>query len=173
MWIKLLGGGMTIAATSWIGFETANRYRMRPLNLRYLQACLQMLETEINYGLTPLPRALEKIAATHQGIVGQLFGTVQYMLQNTPGTTVGKAWQEAVDLLWARLFFTEADYQMLLNFGTTLGASDRKDQIKHVKLIMAQIANAEAQAWEEKNKNERMFKTLGFLAGLTVVILLY
>jgi stage III sporulation protein AB len=62
---------------------------------------------------------------------------------------------------------------VLISFGSTLGISDRHDQVKHVKLAIAQLAQAEAKAWEEKEKNERMYKSLGVLSGLAIVILLY
>jgi stage III sporulation protein AB len=173
MWIKLLGSVLTIAATSWIGLEIANQFRIRPLYLRQIQSCLQMLETEINYGLTPLPRALEKIAAIHQGTVGEFFRAVHQNLTSIPGTTVREAWDKSLAKLVTPLYLTSTDYHILVNFGMTLGVSDRADQVKHLKLVMAQMASAEDQAWEAKEKNERMYKSLGFLSGMAVVILLY
>jgi len=173
MWIKLLGSGLTIFATSWVGFEIANHYRVRPLYLQQMQSCLQMLETEINYGLTPLPRALDKISSIHQGPVGDFFRDVHQNLTSTPGATVREAWKKSLDKLFAPLYLSNADYHILVNFGMTLGISDRYDQVKHLKLVMAQMASAETQAREAKEKNERMYKSLGFLSGLAVVILLY
>jgi stage III sporulation protein AB len=173
MWLKMLGSTMVIGATTWMGLQIAYRYQQRPLQLREIQSSLQMLETEIHYGLTPLPRALEKLALTHRGRVGNFFATARKNLIHEPGITAREAWCKAIDMLWDQFALTDADREILINFGSTLGISDRHDQVKHVKLTMTQLANAETKAWEDKEKNERMFRTLGFLGGLAIVILLY
>ena len=173
MWMKMLGSSMIIAATSWIGFQIAHQYQQRPLQLREIQSSFQMLETEISYGLTPLPRALERVAKLHQGIVGDLFAQTRANLAASPGITVRDAWSEAIQKLSNRLALKSSDREILINFGSTLGISDRTDQVKHLKLAMAQLANAEIKAWDDKEKNERMYKSLGLLGGLAIVILLY
>lgn len=173
MWIKMLGAILVVTATSWAGFEAAQRFQRRPRQLRELQSCLQMLETEINYGLTPLPTALEKIAASIKGPVGDFCCAVKEELLAHQGISMRDAWNKGVDLLGKHCAITECDQNILRNFGHTLGLSDRHDQIKHLKLAMSQLSAAETNAWEEKRKNERMFRALGILGGLAVVILLY
>lgn len=173
MWIKMLGATLVIAATSWAGFEAAQRFQQRPRQLRELQSCLQMLETEINYGLTPLPKALEKVAESMEGPIGDFCCAVKSELLANQGVTMRDAWHKGLDLLGKHCALTECDQNILRNLGTTLGISDRHDQIKHLKLAMSQLAAAETMAWEEKMKNERMFRALGILGGLAVVILLY
>lgn len=173
MWIKVIGGVLVIAATSWTGFEVAQRFHQRPRQLREIQSGLQILETEISYGLTPLPKALEKIAQSIEGRIGDFFFVVGNQIINNPGTTIREAWSKGLEYLREHCALTDCDQNILSNFGMTLGVSDRQDQVKHLKLVMAQLAAAEANAWEEKAKNERMFKSLGFLGGLAIVILLY
>ncbi|HWR55569.1 MAG TPA: stage III sporulation protein SpoIIIAB [Negativicutes bacterium] len=173
MWIKMLGATLVIAATSWAGFEAAQRFQQRPRQLRELQSCLQMLETEINYGLTPLPTALEKLAEGREGPIGDFCCAVKNELFAHQGMTMRAAWNISLDLLGKHCALTECDQNILRNFGATLGMSDRHDQIKHLKLAMSQLAAAETSAWEEKLKNERMFRALGILGGLAVVILFY
>jgi stage III sporulation protein AB len=172
MWIKIIGGILVVAATSWIGLETARRFQRRPRQLREMQSGLQMLETEISYVLTPLPKALEKIAQSIEGHTGDFFGVVKNQIINNPGA-IREAWGKGMDYLGEHCALTDCDQNILRNFGTTLGKSDRQDQVKHLKLAMAQLATAETNAWEEKAKNERMFKALGLLGGLAIVILLY
>lgn len=173
MWLKMSGAVLIVAATSWIGLETAQGFQRRPRQLRDLQSSLQMLETEISYTQTPLPKALEKIARSIKGCVGDFFFIIRNRLINTPGTTLGEAWHKGMEYLQEHSALTASDQQILHNFATTLGISDRQDQVKHLKLVMAQLAAAEIKAWDEKAKNARMFKTLGILGGLAIVILLY
>lgn len=172
MWIKMVGGLLVMAATSCIGLEAAQRFQRRPRQLRELQSSLQMLETEISYTQTPLPKALEKIAHNIKGCAGDFFFIIRNRIADIPGTTVREAWHQGMEYLREHSALTECDQQLLDNFGATLGVSDRQNQIKHLKLVMAQLAAAESKAWDEKLKNERMFKALGILGGLAIVILL-
>ncbi|GAA3322117.1 hypothetical protein GCM10020331_040700 [Ectobacillus funiculus] len=60
--IKIIGAVFIVAATTWIGFEFANKLRERPRQLRLMRAALQSLEAEIMYGHTPLAEAAERLA---------------------------------------------------------------------------------------------------------------
>jgi stage III sporulation protein AB len=71
------------------------------------------------------------------------------------------------------LALQESDCEVLFNFGQTLGVSDRQDQIKHIHLAVAHLSAEESIARDEQLRNEKMWKYLGALVGLTVVILLY
>lgn len=172
MWLKIIGGVLVVAATSWMGWETAQRFKNRPRQLREMQSGLKMLETEISYGLTPLPAALAKVSHNLQGVTGDFFLYVHKQMTDYPGTTIRQAWNKGMEYLAENGALTKEDQGILSNFGTTLGVSDREHQIKHLRLVMTQMAAVEADAWDEKTKNERMFRYLGVLSGLAIVILL-
>lgn len=172
MWLKLMGGILIVSATSWAGIESAQRFQQRPRQLREIQSCLQMLETEISYGLTPLPKALEKVALSVEGRIGEFFLLVQQELLYNQGMTMRIAWNKGLEFLRKCCALNDCDLNILRIFGTTLGMSDRYDQVKHLKLVMSQLSAAETGAWEEKVKNVRMCRALGVLGGLAVVVLL-
>ena len=60
--IKIIGAVFIVAATTWIGFEFANKLRERPRQLWLMRSALQSLEAEIMYGHTPLAEAAERLA---------------------------------------------------------------------------------------------------------------
>jgi len=60
--MKMIGAGLILFATTWVGFEYAKKLRERPQQLRQLKVALQSLEAEMMYGLTPLATASERIA---------------------------------------------------------------------------------------------------------------
>ena len=62
--------------------------------------------------------------------------------------------------------------EIFLSLGRVLGSSDRKDQEKNFQLILKQISFLEKDARLEKEKNEKMFKSLGVLTGLVIIIIL-
>ncbi|MBL0388145.1 stage III sporulation protein AB [Tumebacillus sp. ITR2] len=170
---KLLGGLLILGACTMAGFRMANRYAERPKQLRQFVSALKVLETEIFYAATPLPDACQRIAARLPAPVGEFFHKMSDKLRDGRGLTGDGAWQEALDEMRSRLVLKEGDRDVLRQFGRTLGASDRADQIKHIHLGVAHLTAEEASAREDQARNEKMWRYLGALLGLTVVILLY
>ncbi|KUK81824.1 MAG: Putative thioredoxin [Pelotomaculum thermopropionicum] len=62
---------------------------------------------------------------------------------------------------------------ILRNLGSSLGISDRDDQIKHLHLAMEQIRAETVAAEEEAARNVKLWSYLGFLGGLLLVLVLY
>lgn len=66
----------------------------------------------------------------------------------------------------------EEDVELFLSLGRLLGNSDRADQEKNFKLILNHIKILKEEAKLERDKNEKMYKNLGILAGVAIVIIL-
>lgn len=176
--LKLAGSLMVVLATSLLGHQIAAAYARRPQQLRLLRTALQMLETEVIYARSLLPEALEMVAARLDGHgpgsdpVARLFLYCRDELRRGEGLTGAEAWAKAVEKIFAQTALKPGDREILLAFGTYLGASDKEDQIKHLRLVHAQLAQEEATAWEERQKNSRLYHYLGVSAGLIVVLTL-
>jgi stage III sporulation protein AB len=171
--VKMLGGMLVFLVATLGGFQIAARYAERPKQLRHLISALQVLETEILYGATPLPSACRRIGRRTPQPVGPFFERVADYLGDGLGRAVEAAWREALDELVAESALKQVEREVLQSFGRTLGISDREDQIKHIRLAIAQLSSEEKDARDEQARNEKMWKYLGALLGLTVVILLY
>ena len=171
--IKLLGGVLTVLVATGVGFQIAARYADRPRQLRHFTTALQLLETEILYAATPLPDACRRIAARIPEPIAEIFRTMGERLTDGVGRTADQVWQEVLDEQKSALALKAGDRDVLHHFGRTLGVSDREDQIKHIHLAIAQLGAEEHAARDEQARNEKMWRYLGCLLGLTVVILLY
>jgi stage III sporulation protein AB len=62
--------------------------------------------------------------------------------------------------------------EVMIDFGKTLGLSDRQDQLQHLRMAVANLKVEEDHARDEQVRYEKMCKTLGFLAGALLVILM-
>ena len=151
----------------------AHSYGTRPEQLKTLRGALAMLETEISYGLTPLPDALRLVGLHLGGCVGEFFADVSSLLNQDQGPSSGEAWELGLGRLQEVACLTQGDAEILRQFGYSLGVSDRENQIKNLKLIQEQLRNQELQAEKLRDGNQRMWRTMGFLAGLAVVFILY
>ncbi len=170
--VKLLGGLLILFSTSLIGFAYGNRYSNRLNNLIYMEQCIKILETEIVYGAVPLPDALLNVYKKGNKKVSFIFKEIrEHMLENKV-EDIYYSFYSVRHLLKNDLSFKQQDIEIILSLGRVLGTSNREDQEKNFKLILNQIIILEKEAKFNRDKNEKMFKNLGILIGLAIVIIL-
>lgn len=169
--LKLFGAMLIVVACGYAGFAVAHRYQRRPKDIRYLQGALQMLETEITYGATPLPEALDVVSQRCEKGVAVLFATARDKLLMGDGLTAQEAWEESLQVFYQHSAITTGDLAILKALGAGLGISDRADQVKHLHLAREQLRIEALKAEDEAVKYVKLYHYLGFLGGLTIVII--
>lgn len=173
MVLKLIGACMTLGACGSMGLVWAGVHEKRPRQLTALEGALQLLETEITYGATPLPEAMEQVAGRCDPQAAGLFMMTAREFAKMGGVTAAEAWERALGRFFPATALDETDLNILIRFGASLGISDRQDQAKHLKLAMNQLKAAAGRAEAEARKNSNIFKYLGFLGGMLLVLILY
>ena len=170
--IKLIGAVFIIVATTWTGFEAARRFSERPRQLRALRSALQALEAEIMYGHTPLHEASRRLAVQLTKPLSFFFESFAKKLTDTE-TTVKEAWETSLKEVWHLTALKQGEFEIMKQFGETLGRYDRHSQQKQIMLTLTHLEREEADAVQSQAKYEKMFKSLGFLTGLLLTILLF
>ena len=170
--IKLLGAIIIIVATTWTGFEAAKHLSERPRQLRALRSALQSLEAEIMYGHTPLHEASRRLAEQLTNPLATFFDSFAKKLTDTE-TTVKEAWETSLKEVWKATALKQGEFEIMKQFGETLGRHDRFSQQKHIMLTLSHLEREEADAIDRQAKYEKMVKSLGFLSGLLLIILLF
>lgn len=173
MWLKLIGGIMVIVSSSMIGFIIAGNFKNRPKTLRNLQVALSMLESEINYGHSPLPQAFRSISKQCEEDVARLFDLAAKELSSRKGLTASEAWERSLKEFFKNSYITENDFEILMAFGKYLGSTDKEDQIKNIRLALNNLRQQEISSIREKEKNEKMWRYLGVLSGIMIFLLLF
>jgi stage III sporulation protein AB len=133
---------------------------------------LQMLETEISYTSTPLPDAFQNVSVKSRSPAKELFMEAGCNLKSRTYSTVGEAFEKALDTIKDRMSIAKEDIEVLKSFGYSMGTSDTEGQVKSFRLVLKQLEGQEVKAEELRNKNERLYKSLGLLGGIAVTILL-
>lgn len=170
--IKLIGCLFILLSSSGIGYMLGSKYTFRVRELKLLKTAMQMLETEIIYSHTPLPDAFASAGKKSLSPIKEIFNLMAENLMKREFSSVGDALDDALKKNTIRLSLSKEDIEIIKTFGYSIGDSDTDGQAKSFKLILKQLDIQEMNAQELKNKNEKMFKNLGFLAGLAITILL-
>ncbi|MBH0329378.1 MULTISPECIES: stage III sporulation protein SpoIIIAB [Brevibacillus] len=171
--VKLMGAVLILFSASMVGWQIGKYYANRPVQLRALLVALQMLETEIVFGMTPLQRAFVKVGHRVSEEVGKVFLLAAEFLQTEKVHSAEEALQQAMNRLWTQTALRRQEREVLESLGQVLGSSDREDQQKHLRLAVTHLRGLEEEARAEQEKYEKMYKSLGFLGGLLVVILMF
>lgn len=169
--IKIIGGVIVFAACALIGFFLASSKCERVKELRSFIQALNMLETEIRFALCTLPEAFLKISVLVDEKISDIFRTAAEKMQETR-VNAFLAWKSALEEKRPLLALNNEDFLILESLGASLGNADVENQVKSIRLVVERLKNQECKAEEEKTKSGKLLKSMGVLAGLTLVIIL-
>lgn len=173
MALKIIISLIIMGCSTMIGIIYANSYIERSKLLGSMMSTMQMLETEIVYGATPLPELLKKVAMKSKQEISWIFLYTTEILDRKEGYLFYEAWEQAVKLKTKKTSFTKEDIDLLIRIGKNLGVSDRNDQIKHIHLLMEEIKRSYELSIINQNKNVRLCRNFGVLIGLTIIIIFF
>ncbi|WP_088104717.1 stage III sporulation protein SpoIIIAB [Halalkalibacter urbisdiaboli] len=169
--MKIFGAIIILLTTTWVGFEFAKRLSDRPRQIRQLKVAIQSLEAEILYGLTPLAEASRNLAKQMPKPISYFFEHFSYRLVNKE-ETAHQAWEKSLDETWSHTALLQNEREVMSQFGATLGQQDREQQQKQIKLTLSHLQREEGEARDQQIRYERMIKSLGFLTGLLIIVLM-
>ena len=172
MLLKIIGSIIVIISSSFLGYILSRDFSKRPSELRELQGLMYMLENEISYLSNLLSDAFEKIAGSSNTEAGKFFKTAANYLRGSDGLHASLAWEKAVKEVIRRTALNKEDEEILISFGKMLGNSDLEGQIKNIQLTVKHLKLQEKKAEDSKIKNEKMYRRLGVLGGIALVIML-
>jgi stage III sporulation protein AB len=171
---ELAGAALIVTSTSFVGWQVGDGYARRPRQLRELQTGLAVLQTEVEYGATPLPEALAGAARAAGDPVGALFASTARRLAAGGGITPGEAMRAAIaDAAGGSTALKADDLEVLLALAGVLGASGRADQVRHLQLARRRLEGEEARAQEDRQRYERTARYLGVLGGAALALILW
>jgi stage III sporulation protein AB len=170
--MKVVGAGLLMLSCSGIGFAVARQFRERPRHLRALMHALRLLQTEVEYSITPFPQALERVSERSQAPANVIFGTAAKAILESEGDAAS-ALDEGAGAGQSHAALQPQDYEVLREFGRTLGNSDRIHQMQHFEVALARLEGLEEEARISQQRHERLWQYIGVLAGLMLVILFY
>ena len=152
---------------SMIGIKISNKYVERANNLKQIKKALNIFETKIMYTYEPIPDVFFEISKKIKGNVGKLFYDASKQMQLD---FAGEAWEKSINN--SNLELSEDDKDALKSLGKLLGNTNIEGQLNQLKLVNSFLSEQIEEANESRNKNEKMYKKLGIIVGLAVVIVL-
>ncbi len=172
MILKIIISIVILISSSLIGYLISLKYTMRVKQLNYFQSTLNSLENEIIYYATPLPLALKKIGQKSDKSISKIFLDTWMYLNSRKGYRIEESWTMSLKNNKYFTVLTKEDIEVLSELGKELGIGSKETQKKHFEFVRYLINEQKEMAIREQDKNSKMYNRLGFLIGLSIVIIL-
>lgn len=154
-------------SSSAIGILVSKKYEDRVNELKEFKNALNMFKAKIKFTYEPIPEIFEEISKQINSNTGKIFKLAS---SNMEVLAAGEAWNMAVDT--NILSINEEDRSILKNLSKLLGQTDIDGQINQIELTSKFLDEQIVKAEKEKLKSEKMYRTLGIVIGLGIVIIL-
>jgi len=171
--VKIVGSLLIITSSTFLGLLFGGRFRDRVNNIKLLYNCIQILETEVIYSANPIPDALYEVYRKGNKKVSYIFKDIKEHLVSNKNSTLLDSFIYATTTFKEKMFLEDEDIEVIISLARSLGVSDRIDQEKHFKTALIQLQTQQDYAEEKRSINEKLYRSLGVLLGLAIVIIMY
>lgn len=158
---------LTIATSSTLGVMLSQKYVKRVDELKAFKSALVMLKTKIRYTYAPICEIFTDISKSLKGNVSTLFKNACVQIEEK-GATDG--FYAAVEM--TVLNVTKEDRQVMGTLSKLLGKTDAEGQINEIELVQSFLETQIEKAEVQREKNAKLYKTLGVICGIGIVIIL-
>jgi len=169
--MKLCGIVLIISVFGFIGCNLAAQYNYRVRELEDWQQALRWCEAEINYNLLPLAEVLEMVGGKISNAIGLMLCDCANGIKNEC-LSAQMSWQAALEKYLQAAPINADDAIILARFGINLGNSDLIQQNKNFAFTYDHLEQALNKAKHERQEKPKIYRYLGFSAGLALVLLL-
>lgn len=165
--IKYVILSIILGISIWIGILISKKYKDRVIELTEFRNSLNILENKIKFTYEPLQEIFKQISENLENNISLIFENTN---KNLKRMNMQEAWNKAIDE--SVLNLNKEDISIIKNMGKLLGKTDVEGQISEIKLTSGFIDSQIEKAQKEREKNEKLYKTLGTVVGLAIVIIL-
>lgn len=158
--------GIFVLSTS-IGMLISKFYGNRVIELKEFKNILNIMKTKMKFTYEPLAEIFKLIAKDNQTNVEKIFGQMANKIEYCQ---VREVWENCIQE--ADISIKQEDKDILKKLGKMLGQTDIDGQISEIEVTEEFLNMQIEKAEEEKKKNQKMYKTLGVVAGLIFCIIL-
>ena len=150
-----------------IGNIISKRYSLRLNELKDFKNALYIIESKIKFTYEPIPEIFLQTSKLLSENISKIFIRAS---KNMKELSAEEAWNKSIEK--SNTYLNKEDIENIKNFGKMLGKTDKDGQISHLELTKTFIEIQIEKARKEEEKNSKLYKTLGVVCGLALVIIL-
>ena len=160
---------LILIGSSGIGMLISKKYKNRVIELKQFKETINILETKIKFTYEPLAEIFNQISNMIEGNLVSIFKETSIKMKEN---SVKQAWNESIELYKNILSLNKEDIEIVKGLGKMIGQTDVDGQVSELEMVSNFIDTQIKKAEEECKKNEKLYRTLGTVVGLAIVIIL-
>ena len=164
IFIKYFNLGLICFICFYLGNMKAGTFEKRVIELNKFQNALLMFKSKIEFTYEPINNIFLDISKIIYENHSNIF--LETLKQDCD---IYIAWKKSTEEL--KDVNTE-DKEIIKMFGKLLGKTDIKGQVSQIELTENLIERQIEKAESEKNKNFKLYKTMGIICGMGICIIL-
>lgn len=157
---------------TFIGYALANSYKRRVMELNDFLKAMDIFETKIKYTYDSICTSFLYIADNLKSKIYRIFYITAQLLEENKNISAGDCFRQVVEDEKVFLALNKDDIEIIKGLGVSLGQVDIEGQIKTIKLVSESLKKQLRIAEEENNKNFKLYRNMGVLSGLIIMIIL-
>lgn len=168
----ILASAIIILGSAYIGITYASKFEIRVSQIEAFICALKMLEFDISFLKLPLSDSFERISKNQSGAVKKIFSYLAKELEEKKSINSGTLFRRAVEKFKNELLIGENEENVLIEFSDNLGSMNMENEVENIKSAYTKLKFYEAEARELAKKNVKMYRGLGLLTGIFIVLVL-
>ena len=150
-----------------IGITISKMYENRVKELQEFKEMLNIIKTKIKFTYEPLASIFTCLSKDGNTNIEKIFEEMAYRIEFFDVKTV---WEDTIQE--ADISIKQEDKDILKRLGKLLGQTDVNGQVSEITLTQDFLDIQINKAEDERKKNQKLYKTLGIVAGFVFVIIL-
>ena len=150
---------------SYLGIYKAKYFENRVIELNKFQNALVMFKGKIEFTYEPIKNIFEEISKIIYENNENIFKNIVER-----DCDICSSWNEEIMII--KNCLNMEDREIIKMLGKMLGKTDVKGQINEIELTLNLIERQIQKAEKEKEKNTKLYKTMGVVLGLGICIIL-
>jgi len=170
--IKILSCVMVFLSSYLLGYLKALDLEKRYLILTSYNTSIVFIENEMSLIRESVIDIIKKLANTDMEI-STFYKIVLSEKEKNPHLAISDIFKTATENYFKIVPLLKEDKDLFYLLGKSFGKSDIEGEIKILNTLKTQLNTKTDKAKKDKEKNLKLYKSLGFYLGLLIIVMLY
>ncbi len=173
MTLKIICAAVVIVGCGYLGILFAARQKLRVRQIEDFLQFLKAVEFNIVFLRLPLTECLGRIAMGSEGVLRKILEEAGSYLIKHKGAGFGEAWDLAVEKNKRGICTGDDVLETLSAFAARFGSGDDEREKNNIAFASAKLQYIRDGFDGRLQSDMKLYRGLGFLSGILVVILLF
>ncbi len=169
--MRWIAGSFVVLGCGYLGIAYAGTVTSRIKQLELMERILAQLEFNIVFLLKPFPQAMKGVAGSYTGRISRLFSHVADSMMKSPDLSSEKAFSMALEEMPNPRLKRE-EMELLREFFRHIGQGNRESTRDGIRMTAAKLKLIRESVEREQAKDGKLWRSMGFLGGILIVLLL-